>query len=690
MLPSSCLPPATSFVRKLTWLWLAVTCLSAACGDDSPSAADASREDATASDASAADGAVVGIDGGALDGRVAPPDDARLQGDGAAIDDDADLGSGPDAAVPDSQVSLEPLVAGFQLSSSAGEAPHWVQATSSAAGSPSETLYDWGDGAGFVTASTHRYLQPGSFTVKQQVSGGGRPAQVASSLVSVSAFTPVRFSATDHGPHMLPSPDGLSVENKYDTGSIRTDDAIAPGTGVFYFEGKRLTNLSVGGFGVATAAAPLNAAPGATPDSVGYQAWGPVSAPGSVCTGAATIDPAQTELGFVIDYRGASPLVHIIQRGGDGLPAVRASCSMSVTAPVYGFYGSARSRVGYEGSINTGADTVNMPFAFTDAQLRAALTAYGDSAAAAALVPGFARTRAGRLDAAPTLQLPADLSVPLGQPVVLAGSASDVEDGDLTAAMTWVDVSSQYHARVAGSGASFTFTPTVLGRHPVDVSVSDLDGVSTTKRVMVTVTGELPRPNPVQLAPDALSGAGITVSPDGLSAQFAGPGKDGIRANQGIYGDFWYFEVHRNNPVRNMGIGLIIGDGRLNSYEPIDVPWSCSLNLGHNVWKNLFWAAAYTGAETDLDYGFAVDYRKENPTVYILVRGTIIATLLLEDVWVPIYPMLYGNIGEPPPPGFDMTANFGAAPFRIDARGILTAAGVDASALKLGWGVHAL
>jgi hypothetical protein len=55
-------------------------------------------------------------------------------------------------------------------------------------------------------------------------------------------------------------------------------------------------------------------------------------------------------------------------------------------------------------------------------------------------------------------------------------------------------------------------------------------------------------------------------------------------------------------------------------------------------------------------------------------------------VWIPLYPMLYGNPPDAPVAGSDMTLNFGARPFAFDPRAVLGAAGIDASALQLGWG----
>lgn len=207
--------------------------------------------------------------------------------------------------------------------------------------------------------------------------------------------------------------------------------------------------------------------------------------------------------------------------------------------------------------------------------------------------------------------------------------------------------------------------------------------------MLVTVTGTLPQANPVRLQLDATSGQGVSLSVDGLSATFAGPGKDGVKANQGVYGDFWYFEVHRINPIRNMGHGLMVQEGSLNPYDFNDVPWSVSLNVMQGLWRELMPFGEYVGQAGDTDYGWAVDYRGEHPQVYAIARGVLLTHYDLTEIWTPLYPIVYGNVAYPATPGPDMSVNFGTAPFAFDPKAILSAAGVDASALKLGWGVHA-
>jgi hypothetical protein len=503
---------------------------------------------------------------------------------------------------------------------------------------------------------------------------------------SGSTFTPARFSRTDRSPCLQVSPSGFELEI-VDWGpcGVRSDRAVAPGEGVFYFEAQRLVGRYKGGsLGIATAQAALTESAGASAQSAGALATGVVASAGGSCSGA--LDPLLPSLSFVLDYRAATPVLHMLQASPDGLLSVRASCSMLVSAPVHIFYSGERAKVGYELAINTGADTTNLPFLFGTAHVRMALAAVGQAGAGEALVMGFGATHAEPLDLAPNLTVSPDRSVPLGQAVALTASASDPEEGVLDAQIEWLDLASPHHAPVRARGPSFAFTPSSIGVHPIVVSVVDRVGRRSERTVRVGVSGALPQHSPVQLVPDAASGAGIVLSPDGLSVSFQGEGKQGIRANQGIYGSFRYFEVHRDSAIRNMGMGLVTADGALNPYEPARVPWSCSLNVLRGFWINLIDAGDWAHEPSDTDYGFAVDYRGEHPRVHILIRGVVQTTLQLDDVWVPLYPMLYGNPPDAPLVGSDMTINFGARPFVFDPRASLTAAGIDASELELGWG----
>ncbi len=578
--------------------------------------------------------------------------------------------------------------AGFTLSVSGGAAPLSVAATSSASAGDSaivEVLYDWDDGSGFEPLTSYRYTNGGSFTVRQQVRDQNGISASASVDLPVGGFVPVRFDPQDHTDNVFLSPDRLAVEQRgVFNGGARSDGTVAPGSGVFYFEAHRLIDRTGNwGFGVATDAAALDGEPGSSAESVGLTTLGAFQGEGSTCTGESGFDAAVRDYGFVVDYRGVNPRIHMLLPGAGATPLVRRSCTMSVTTPLHVFYFGARYVVGFQGRINAGSDTTNFPFSFPLQSARNALIASGEVGAAGALVAGFGQTRARPVGTAPQLTAPSNQSVALGASLMLSATATDAQDGVLTDRIVWTDLASQHHAPLRGYGGTFAFTPGALGRHPVIVSVRDGEGLETRRTVVITVTGTLPQAAAVRLTPDALAGAGVTLSSDGLSARMDGEGKYGIRANQGIYGQFWYFEAHREGPPGNQAVGLVIGDGALNPYRFEEVPWSCSVNLSGSTWRNLISLVSWPEAQED--YGFAVDYRGEHPIVFIIIGNALHMTLTLDDVWVPLYPMVYGNPHEPLSTSMDVTVNFGTDPFKFDPRPLL---GASAGGLEMRWGAN--
>jgi hypothetical protein len=512
------------------------------------------------------------------------------------------------------------------------------------------------------------------------------------------SFVPVRFSATDRAPDaVFLSPDGLRVENRgEDVGNVRSNRAVAPGSGVFYFEGERLIDTpGEYGLGVATSTASLTAPLGTGGNSLGIWSFKDFVDPGEpVCTGLAEFDPTRRNYGFVVDYRAAMPRIHILIEIRPGVIDVVRSCSPALSAPLYIFYSGARYEVGYQIGLNSGADTTNFPFYFSLDAVKGALINKGESAAAQALVQGFGASRALPVSASPSLVRPSDRSVAAGSSVTLMGTASDAEDGDLTSKIEWLDLSSLHHAPVTGSGGSFSFTPG-LGRHPVRVSVSDSVGRTRSEIVMVTATGTLPTPSPVRLAGDELSDPDVTLTFDGLGADFEQPQQSGLRANQPNFGQYWYFEAHRTGGPASTVAGLMVREGKLDPIDLRDVPWCATVFMTGFTTYN-FNSRDNFNAEYD-HYGFAVDYRGEHPIVYVLVGSAsapqgaqLASTIVMTDVWTPVYPFVSG-VWLSDDRASDVTLNFGSdlqgKPFLFTPLNVL---GPDrAAGLKLGWGAHA-
>ncbi len=78
-------------------------------------------------------------------------------------------------------------------------------------------------------------------------------------------------------------------------------------------------------------------------------------------------------------------------------------------------------------------------------------------------------------------------SFPEGTAIAFAGSASDAQDGNLTASLAW----SSNRDGTIGSGGSFSATLSA-GAHTVTAQVTDSDGQSGSAQITVTVNGSGP------------------------------------------------------------------------------------------------------------------------------------------------------------------------------------------------------
>jgi hypothetical protein len=496
---------------------------------------------------------------------------------------------------------------------------------------------------------------------------------------AIDAF-PTFLNRDDCHPGVHIEPDRLSAEwRTIGTAGVRSTRAIAPGEGVFYFEATTWEALNALTIGVATAAQPLDQLAGGSDQSFGIDPSGEIYSDGVWVTG---FDADGLSFGFVLDYSALHPVVHVIAETGGSPRIVHSASLVAIADPLFIYLAGMRRTTETHVTINAGNDTADVPFEF---EPRALLRSAGLSAAADSLVPGWGATHAGVYNHPPAVTAPAGVSVSAGTPVMLSGQAYDAEDGELDAVLLWEVLSTGYGPeRVQGKGASFTFAPAVLGVHPVRLTAVDSGGKRARAVVDVQASGELPQHRDVRIVADALSGSGIVVADDGLRVRWTAEGKYAIRANQGLYGGFWYFESRRLIAPANQAPGLVIGGVSLDPYPFNVTPPSCSINTAGGVFQNLIYRAPLPDPAIE-HYGFAVDYRGRYPIVYVIMGDALTSTLHLTDATVPIYPMLYGN-----PTGagaeWDIAINFGGAPFHYDPVAALAAAGVDASALVLCWG----
>lgn len=505
--------------------------------------------------------------------------------------------------------------------------------------------------------------------------------------------TPVRLDPTHADPDVrLRAHDLLAADLDLGFGAVRSDVSIAPGSGVFYFEGHRLTDrLGPYGVGVGTASQGLEDTPiGSSDQSVAVTASAGITYDGMF---QGSFESEATEhYGVVVDYRGAHPIVHLIVRvidygAGTVDPTVHRSIEMTnVTTPLYILVGGRRTVVGPEIEINPGNDTTNFPFHYdVDGILRAA----GLGAAADELVMGWGSSYAGPPSAPPELTVSADQVVANGAMVTVTATATDPEDGDVTDRIEWEQLSTPHYAgRVRGSGGSFTFAASGVGIHPALARVIDSSGRVTERVVRVQVPGPVTMHATPRLEYDALTGEGILLDSTGTRTRYTGGSKSGIRANQSCYGTFWYFEFARLHQPENMGGGLVTGMGNLNPFSVYDLPQTLAINVQGASWWDLIPRQPFPGPATDFDhYGVAVDYRGEHPIVHVIIGGVLSYREELTDVWTEFFPMLYGNPLTTPEGSWDEEINFGQLPFAYDPVQVLSAEGIDTSALVVGWGL---
>jgi hypothetical protein len=649
-------------------------CEGSACTDGSTPSPDGdvdeiapdSQVDETAPDSSVDEAPDADTDG-STDSSVDETPDAEL---------DSSVDEAPDAA-PDADVDLVGPTAGFTLSKTSIDVPATVTATSTASagdGAITAVAYDWG--SGFEAATSHQFSTGGTHVVRQRVTDDNGLS--ATTMLDVSAFRPVRLSTTDKSSHVTISADGLvatQINVLSVDGGVRSDTSIAPGSGVFYFEATRVGKLGYYGYGVGTATTSLSQYLGSNTTSIGANTLSHTYFNDVFMNGA-----NGPTVGFVVDYRGASPIVHILSKQGDDTVENRVE-TLAVTTPVFAMYTGMVENHGPCAAFNFGSDTTNHPFVLNPA---AALNAAGHPSTATALVRGFGQTRARTFSAAPMLSTSGDMSGASGTPVTLTATATDAEDGVLTAGITWENLATSIHEREHGTGGSFTFTPPEIGKYPIRVTVKDSFAVETTHTIMIQATGTLPQFDPVRLVADDQSGEGITLSSDGLRAVFSEDHKMGIHANQPMYGRFWYFEMQRLiDPPENIGGGMVIEHGSLNPMLFETMHPSLQINFSSGLWHDLV-------HEENIDttvsyYGYAVDYRGDNPIVYVIIENEVAQVLVLDDVWVPLYPMLYGNrTGNTAM--YDSTINFGVTAFHNDPVAALIDGGYSTAGLELGWG----
>ncbi len=130
-------------------------------------------------------------------------------------------------------------------------------------------------------------------------------------------------------------------------------------------------------------------------------------------------------------------------------------------------------------------------------------------------------------------------SFTVGQSVSFSGSANDVEDGDLTAALTWA---SSLDGNI-GSGGSFSTTALQVGSHTITAQATDSGGLTVSVQIGITVIGGSTIEVRVSSSTDdaeertagtvKLSSSDLELISDGTREQTVGMRFNGVNISQG-------------------------------------------------------------------------------------------------------------------------------------------------------------
>ncbi|MEQ1893546.1 MAG: hypothetical protein ABL998_13450, partial [Planctomycetota bacterium] len=145
--------------------------------------------------------------------------------------------------------------------------------------------------------------------------------------------------------------------------AVRSDHALEPGSGFFYFEGTRLVGDEGYGFGLATRAASLAAYGGSDGQSLGADVSGGIWYGGDF-VGSFPRGPNAT-YGLAVDYRGLHPIVHVIAREVDGGPArvFERVVLSEITGPLHILLYGTPTTSGVQQELNPGNDLAHHAFA---------------------------------------------------------------------------------------------------------------------------------------------------------------------------------------------------------------------------------------------------------------------------------------------------------------------------------------
>jgi hypothetical protein len=350
------------------------------------------------------------------------------------------------------------------------------------------------DGAIGSGASFSSTLSEGTHTITASVTDSGGLSGSAQVSVTVTAVTACSDGLDNDGDGLIDFPDDPGCESAFDTSEVDgvvvatfplqagNDDGEQKQDGSITLTSADLEmfDYDAGGphMAVGLRFADLNIPPGATIQaaSVQFTAATNASGPADFVIHAESSDsaPPFTTTAFDLTSR---PATAAVVNWSPGPWAAGAAGTNEQTADLAPIVQEIVDRLGWSSG---GA----IAFIITGSGDRAADSFNAAPADAAVLTVEYLTATGGNTAPVVSITDPANgTTVASGTPVSFAATASDAEDGDLGAGLSWV---SDLDGAI-GSGASFSSTLSE-GAHTITASVTDSGGLSGSAQVSVTVT----------------------------------------------------------------------------------------------------------------------------------------------------------------------------------------------------------